>query len=181
MTSLKQYLADWIVGRKNKEVCCSPLIQTTREKVDCIDKSFTKIYEETRKLTSDILQMLEDERRRVKVLYSAFNASSDAIVVFDNKSTIIYANEKFSKLYNYTETELVGKSITTLRSDKTPVSVYKNLWETIKSNKVWEGVVTSLTKNFEEIEVTCRVLPIMNGKPEPIYYVCTQSKASKVL
>lgn len=174
MSSLKQRFSNLV--RKSKFVCDDELIQQKKNDIQISDHSFTEVYNETRKLAAEIIEKVEDQRKKIKALYSAFNTSSDAIVVSDADGFIVFVNTSFLELYNYTIESLIGKSLNILRSPHTSDAFLKNMWDTIKSNQYWEGKLINKDSNGNEFWVLSKILPIMNGKPEPIYYVCTQTK-----
>lgn len=65
----------------------------------------------------------------------------------DLKGNITYANETFAQISGYEIDELIGKSHNILRHPDMPKRVFKNLWETIKEEKRWQGVVKNLRKD----------------------------------
>lgn len=65
----------------------------------------------------------------------------------DIKGNITYANETFAYVSGYEVDELLGKSHNILRHPDMPSRVFKNLWETIKEEKQWQGVVKNLRKD----------------------------------
>lgn len=65
----------------------------------------------------------------------------------DLKGNITYANETFAQISGYEIDELIGKSHNILRHPDMPKRVFKDLWETIKQKKQWQGVVKNLRKD----------------------------------
>ena len=65
----------------------------------------------------------------------------------DQKGNIIYANSDFCKIAGYTKEELIGKPHNTVRHPDMPKAAFKDLWETISSGKIWNGIVKNRTKN----------------------------------
>ncbi len=65
----------------------------------------------------------------------------------DLKGIITYANETFAKISGYEVEELIGKPHNILRHPDMPKSVFKDLWDTIKSGKNWSGYVKNLRKD----------------------------------
>ena len=57
----------------------------------------------------------------------------------DLKGIITYANETFAKISGYEVDELIGKPHNILRHPDMPKSVFKDLWDTIKTGKSWSG------------------------------------------
>jgi PAS domain S-box-containing protein len=159
---------------KKQFVCSSDLINKKKKDIELTDISFHEVYKETRQLASDIIEKLDDQRRKTKALYSAFNSASDAIAVIDSEGYIVYINESFLNLYKYSINDVLGQNMVMFSSGQTPKQVFKEMWDTIKSNQIWQGEISNRDSCGNDIKVISKILPIMNGKPEPIYYVCTQ-------
>ncbi|BCD61080.1 MULTISPECIES: PAS domain-containing protein [unclassified Nitratiruptor] len=65
----------------------------------------------------------------------------------DLKGVITYANETFAKISGYTPEELIGKPHNILRHPDMPKSVFQELWQTIRQEKIWKGYVKNLRKD----------------------------------
>ena len=62
----------------------------------------------------------------------------------DLNGKITYANDLFAEISGYKTDELIGKSHAIIRHPDMPISVFKNLWETIKKEETWSGYVKNL-------------------------------------
>ncbi len=65
----------------------------------------------------------------------------------DLNGYITYANDVFAEISGYTPEELVGKPHCVVRHPDMPRSVFKELWEVIKSGSIWRGYVKNLRKD----------------------------------
>ncbi len=65
----------------------------------------------------------------------------------DLHGIITYANETFARISGYEVDELIGKPHNILRHPDMPRSLFKELWETIKAEKIWKGYVKNLRKD----------------------------------
>ena len=65
----------------------------------------------------------------------------------DEKGIITYASEAFCKISGYKKDELIGKSHNIVRHPDMPKEIFENLWNTIKTGKVWEGEIKNRTKD----------------------------------
>ena len=65
----------------------------------------------------------------------------------DLKGNITYANETFALISGYTKDELIGKPHNIVRHPDMPKSIFKELWETLKKDGLWSGVVKNLRKD----------------------------------
>ncbi len=65
----------------------------------------------------------------------------------DVKGKITEVSQFFCDLTGYSKEELIGNTHSILKSGETSLEVYKNLWDTIKSGKVWKGELKNKTKD----------------------------------
>ena len=65
----------------------------------------------------------------------------------DLKGNIIYANDKFCKISGYTREELEGHSHNIVRHPDMDKKVFRQMWETIRAGKIWEGRVKNKKKD----------------------------------
>ncbi|WP_036737508.1 PAS domain-containing protein [Persephonella sp. IF05-L8] len=65
----------------------------------------------------------------------------------DLRGIITYVNETFAEISGYKPEELIGKPHNIIRHPDMPKSVFKELWETIKQGKTWQGYVKNLRKD----------------------------------
>ena len=77
---------------------------------------------------------------------------------------ITYVNDAFMKISGYTKDELLGKSHNIIRHPDVPSSVFKDLWETIKSKHMWQGEVKNLKKDGSYYVVQSVIMPILDSK-----------------
>ncbi|OCL92277.1 PAS domain-containing protein [Aliarcobacter thereius] len=75
----------------------------------------------------------------------------------DEKGIIIFANDDFCKVSGYLLNELVGNPHNIVRHEDMPKDVFANLWKTIKSGKIWKGIVKNKTKNGDYYWVNATV------------------------
>lgn len=65
----------------------------------------------------------------------------------DLKGMITYANETFANISGYSVEELLGKPHNIVRHPDMPKRVYEEMWETLKKQQQWQGVVKNLRKD----------------------------------
>ncbi len=97
----------------------------------------------------------------------------------DEKGNIIFANDDFCKVAGYTLEELVGKPHNVVRHRDMPRAAFKDLWETVKSGKVWTGYVKNATKNGGYYWVYATVYPMFDTVTQRKTYMSCRRKPSK--
>jgi aerotaxis receptor len=65
----------------------------------------------------------------------------------DLKGTITYVNETFSEISGYLKDELIGQKHSIVRHPDMPDCIFKDLWQTIKEKKQWNGNVKNIRKD----------------------------------
>ncbi len=90
----------------------------------------------------------------------------------DAKGIVTFANEEFCKIAEYNLEELMGKNHNLVRHKDMPKVAFKDLWDTVKSGKVWQGFVKNATKSGGYYWVFATVCPFKNEKNEQCYLSC---------
>lgn len=96
----------------------------------------------------------------------------------DEKGIIIFANDDFCNLAEYTVDELIGKPHNIVRHKDMPKAAFQNLWETVKNGEVWSGYVKNATKSGNYYWVFATVFPTITSDGNKGYLSCRR-KASK--
>ena len=98
----------------------------------------------------------------------------------DSKGVIVFANEDFCKVAGYTLQELIGKPHSIVRHSDMPRAAFQNLWETVKTGKVWKGYVKNATKSGGYYWVFATVYPsIVTGDSQGGYMSCRRKPSAK--
>lgn len=89
----------------------------------------------------------------------------------DTQGVITYVNDMFCKISGYTREELIGKKHNVLKSPQTPQKVYKDMWSTITSKKIWHGQLKNRAKDGKYYYVESTIVPILNENEEITEYL----------
>jgi len=89
-----------------------------------------------------------DETQK-KILSSVAEQGPTPLLITNTSGEIEYVNPAFTQVTGYTLEELRGKNPRILKSGRTPPEVYKELWETILSGRVWHGDLWNRRKDGE--------------------------------
>lgn len=92
----------------------------------------------------------------------------------DLAGNITYANDIFCEVSGYTREELLGKPHNIVRHPDIPSKVYKELWDTIKSGKVWKGKLKNLAKDGSTYYVQATIFPIFDLEGNIIKYMASR-------
>ncbi len=78
----------------------------------------------------------------------------------DLNGVITYVNDVFAEISGYEPAELIGKPHNIIRHPDMPKSAFKELWDTIKAGKTWEGYVKNLRKDKGYYWVYASISPL---------------------
>lgn len=96
----------------------------------------------------------------------------------DSKGIIITVNEEFCQVAGYTQEELIGKPHNLVRHSDMPKAAFKDLWNTVQKDEVWQGFVKNKTKAGGFYWVHATVYPYKNKEGHQCYMSCRR-KPSK--
>jgi len=82
----------------------------------------------------------------------------------DTKGIITYCDDEFEKISGFTRAELIGKSHNIVRHPDMPPQAFKWLWDTLKEERPWRGMVKNRCKNGDHYWVRATVAPIIENQ-----------------
>ncbi|MFH2135158.1 MAG: PAS domain-containing methyl-accepting chemotaxis protein [Pseudomonadota bacterium] len=92
-----------------------------------------------------------------------FPAGTVLISKTDTKGIITYVNDAFVHISGYSREELIGKSHNIVRHPDMPPQAFKWLWDTLKEEHPWRGLVKNRCKNGDHYWVQANVAPIIEN------------------
>lgn len=98
----------------------------------------------------------------------------------DRSGKITYVNDKFVQVSGFSREELVGKPHSIINHPDTPKSLFKELWQTINSGKVWKGIIKNKKKNGEAYYVDSSISPIINAQGEITEFIAIRNDITEM-
>ena len=144
------------------------LLKNVRRHEKIMLKSDIRQKKEYDQLQKSILE-IEEKNVEIKTLLKIFEKNIIASKT-DLKGKITYISDAFCAISGYSQEELLGKSHNIVRHPDVPKSAFKDLWDTIKSGKTWEGEVKNLKKNGEFYWVDAVVTPDFDANNNIVGY-----------
>ncbi len=132
-------------------------------------------YESSYADLTDRIAALERELRDRTALVDAFAIVSET----DTRGIITYANKKFCEVSQYSLDELLGKPHNIIRHPDMPKSAFKELWDTIKAGKIWQGEVKNRRKDGSHYWVYATVGPLLDADGYPYRYISMRIDITK--
>ena len=110
-----------------------------------------------------------------------FSENDEIISTTNLKGAITSYNETFLKISGFTPTELDGVNHNIVRHPDMPEAAFADLWQHMKANKHWMGIVKNRTKNGDYYWVDAYVTPIMeNGQVTGYESVRSKPSAERI-
>ena len=133
---------------------------------------------------SDITQRITAENQLKKTLkeleFQKFAVDQHAIVsVTDANGAIVYANQRFIEISQYTHEELMGQDHRLLNSAFHTPEFFTTLWETIGHGDIWRGEIRNRSKIGCFYWVDSTIVPFMDELGKPLRYASIRTDISK--
>lgn len=96
---------------------------------------------------NSLIRSLSSSEKLNQKLSLAVEQSQNSIVITDLEGNIEYVNTMFTKVTGYTKDEALGQNPRILKSDETPQSTYKEMWETLQCGNIWLGELINRRKD----------------------------------
>jgi len=94
-----------------------------------------------------------------------FEDTQQIVSKTDLKGRITYINQDFIEISGFSEKELIGKNHNIVRHPEMPAAAFEDLWDTVKQDKPWVGMVKNRCKNGDYYWVEAHVTPVReNGR-----------------
>ena len=126
----------------------------------------------------DITSRIRDEQE-INKLSIAIDQSPVTVVITDLYGNIEYVNPNFEKTTGYTLKEVKGENSKILKSGKTGVEIYKQLWDTISAGGVWKGEFQNVKKDGTLFWERESIGPVRNKNGDITNYVALKEDVTE--
>ncbi len=93
----------------------------------------------------------------------------------DSNGIIRYVNDNFCKISKYSREELIGKDHRIFNSGYHSKEVFKELWKTVLSGKVWKKEVRNKAKDGSYFWVDTTIVPFLDNNNQPYQYIVVRT------
>ena len=126
---------------------------------------------------SGVLVMLTDvtERKRVEEenrrLAEAIEQAADSVFITDADGIIVWANAAFERVTGHGRADALGKTPRILKSGMHEQGFFEDLWRTIRSGRVFRGMMINQRKSGEHYYLDETITPIVNESGRITHFV----------
>ena len=121
----------------------------------------------------DISERKQAEKR-IRTLLQAVEQSPVSVVMTDTDGNIEYVNQAFELATGYQATEVIGKNPRILKSNNTPASHFRDLWQSIISGRSWQGELQNRKKNGQLFWERAYVAPVVDDFGNTSHYLAVK-------
>lgn len=89
---------------------------------------------------------------------------ADIVSISDAQGRIVFVNDLFCKISQYSRQELIGHNHSIVKSGSMPHKHYLEMWKTISLGKVWRGEFCNKAKDGSLYWVDSVIVPFMNSE-----------------
>jgi len=123
---------EWTYLTKNGERLTVNLSVSARKDINGMIIGYTGIAEDITK-----------QKQQQKLINDYMNTIDENVITSttDLNGVIVDVSQAFSNLSGYAKNFLIGKKHQVIKHQYNDLSIYKNMWETITQDKIWNGVL----------------------------------------
>ena len=118
----------------------------------------------------------KEAQGQLLTLSQAVEQSPNSVVITDTEGKIEFVNTFFTQQSGYTAEEAVGREVNIINSGKTPASLFKTMWRTIKAGKNWEGELQNQRKDGSLYWERVSIYPVKDKQGNLIHFVGIQTR-----
>ena len=123
------------------------------------------------------------ERKRAEeelaLVSTALTQSGEVALIADLEGTIQFVNPAFERVTGYSAAEAVGQNPRILKSGAQGPEVYREMWDTLTSGRVFAGTFVNRRKNGDHYVAEVVVSPVRNAAGEVTHYVGQQRDVTR--
>lgn len=116
---------------------------------------------------------------KLEIYKTLFEATSDAMMIADESTRILYVNPAFTKITGYSEQDVLGKKPKILSSGKQDKNFYRRMWRSITTNKRWQGEIWNKKKSGD-IFPAWQTINVIGEEGKPAHYISVFSDISQI-
>lgn len=127
---------------------------------------------------------IEFELKKTLSFFESYKIAMDESSIVskaDLRGNITYVNENFCKISGYSREELLGRPHSIIRHPDNPKDIFKDLWNTLHSKKVWKRVLKNIDRDKNHYWVDITIVPIFDDDKNVVEYMAIRHDVTKTI
>lgn len=148
-----------------------------------LTKANFTIKEQNQELKKNLEKTSDENEEMIHMLKQYKEAIDTSLIVSITSpdGVIKYVNDNFLKISGYTKEELIGSRHNIVRHPKNPKSLFENMWQTISSKKVWQGILPNQAKDGSTYYVNAAIVPLLNREGEIVEFMALRKDITSTI
>jgi diguanylate cyclase (GGDEF)-like protein/PAS domain S-box-containing protein len=117
---------------------------------------------------------------RLRQAATLFESTREGILITDLDTCILTVNRAFSEITGYSESDVLGRKPTLLRSGRQDPSFYQVMWASITATGYWQGEIWNRRKNGELYPQILSISVVYDSQRRPSHYVGVMTDISQL-
>ncbi|MCP4363387.1 MAG: PAS domain S-box protein [Chloroflexi bacterium] len=109
----------------------------------------------------------------------ALNSAANSITITDRQGTILWVNDAFSQLTQFSKEDAIGENPRVLKSERQDKSFYKEMWVTILNGDVWRGEIVNRRKDGSLYTEEMTITPVRMTGEEITHFIAMKQDISE--
>jgi len=119
-------------------------------------------------------------QERLRLAATVYETSQEGMTVTDATGRIVSVNRAFSEITGYTESEVLGRNPSLLKSGRHDSEFYRALWRAIRETGRWQGEIWNRRKNGEIYPEWLSINAVCDDEDRVSHYVAAFSDITRV-
>jgi diguanylate cyclase (GGDEF)-like protein/PAS domain S-box-containing protein len=112
-----------------------------------------------------------ETQNKLSLFVSAFEQTADAICIADERGRIQYVNQAFADMSGYSKAELIGNSLSMVKSGKQNEEYYHRMWSSILSGNTFRGVMVNKNRYGKLYHIDQTITPIKGNEGNITHFI----------
>lgn len=107
-----------------------------------------------------ISERLRNRNSQLEITQKIAGSTNDGVLITDRLTNITYVNAAYEEITGYKSNEVLGMQTRDFKSGKQDDLFYARMWDLIKKNGFWEGMIWDKKKNGVLIPLRMRIIAV---------------------
>ncbi|NNL58224.1 MAG: PAS domain S-box protein, partial [Nitrosopumilus sp.] len=157
-------------------------VKSTQDNLKSLVKVQTKKLEDSNKTLTENMNLIKKQQESLSNFKEALDKSANVLIT-DTDGDIVYVNDDFCKVSQFSREELLGQNPRMVNSHYHGKAFFRTMWETLLDGKTWKGDLKNRAKDGSFYWSKATISPLLgdNGKPEQFIAILTDITNQKIL